>query len=52
MDSYLVSEVFKSTVNIHVASYDIAYSSGTKEVLLTETEALALEVVIVRIEYL
>ena len=52
MDSYLFSEVFESTVNHHVVVYDIADRSRTEEVLLSQTEALALEVVIVRVEYL
>ena len=52
MDSYLVCKVFKSSVDHHVIVYDIADRCGTEEVLLTQTEALAFKVVIVRIEYL
>ena len=52
VDSYLFSEVFESTVNVHVGVYDIADRSRTEEVLLSQTEALALEVVVVGVEYL
>ncbi len=52
VDSNLFSEVFECAVNHHVVVYDIADRSCTEEVLLSETEALTLKVVIVRIEYL
>ena len=50
--SYLVSEVFKSTVNVHMSVHDVTDRSRAEEILLAETEALALVVVIVGVEYL
>ena len=50
VDSYLVGEIFKRAVDIHVAHYYVAYRSGAHEILLTQAESLTFEVVIVRVE--
>ncbi len=52
VDSNLLMEVVESAVNAHVLVYDITDRCCAKEVLLSESEALALCVVIVRIENL
>ena len=52
VDSYLLVEVIEGAVNAHMAVYDIANGSCAHKVLLTVSEALALEVVIVGVKYL
>ena len=52
VDSNLLVEVLQCAVYVHVAHYDIADGSGAHEVLLAQTERLALEVVIVRVKNL
>ena len=50
VDSNLLVEVLQCAVYVHVAHYDIADGSGAHEILLAQTERLALEVVIVRVK--
>ena len=52
VDSYLFVKVFKSTVNVHVTHYNIAYRSGAHKILLTQTKSLTLKVIIVGVKYL
>ena len=40
----------KGTMRVQVAAYDVLYGSGNEEVLLCKAQALALVVVIFRIE--
>ena len=52
VDSYLIGKVIHSAVNVHVGVYDVAYGSCYEEILLAQTQRLALSVVIVRIKHL
>ena len=50
VDSNLLVEVLQCAVYVHVAHYDIADGSGAHEVLLAQTQDLALDVVIVGVQ--
>ena len=52
VDSHLVGEVVEGAVNVQVSPYDVADGSRRHEVLLTQTQALALCVVVVGVEHL
>ena len=52
VDSDLLVQVVKGAVNVHVLVYDVADGGSAQEVLLSESEALALGVIVVRIEHL
>ena len=52
MDSDLLVEIIESAVYRHMSVYDIAYRRCAHEILLTQTERFALEVVVVGIEHL
>ena len=52
VDSHLVGKVLEGAVDSHVIVYDVTDGSCAEEVLLAQAEVLALNVVVVRIEYL
>ena len=52
MDSYLFVQVIKRAVDCHMLIYDIADRCCAKEILLTQTQRLALCVIIVWIQHL
>ena len=52
VDRYLFMQVFQCAVYVHVVVDDVADSCGTQEVLLTQTQGLALQMVVVRVQYL
>ena len=50
--SYLIRQIFKSAVNVHVAHNDVAHRSRAHKILLAKAQSLAFKMVIVRVKHL
>ena len=52
VDGNLFVQVFQCAVYVHVVVYDITDGCGAQEILLAQTQGLALQVVVVRVQHL